>query len=388
VKRATVLGRLSPRRFLARHWQREPLLVRGAFPGFQDPIEPEELAGLACEPSVSSRLVLQGGSRRPWTVVQGPLSVGRLRRLPATRWTLLVQQVDRLWPAVAELRRPFSFLPTWRLDDVMVSYAVRGGGVGPHVDQYDVFLVQGRGRRRWRVARHFDPALVPGIDLRVLRRFRAEQEWVLEPGDLLYLPPGVAHHGTALEPCLTYSIGFRAPSSVDLAMAAAQGLVESGGRERLFADPQRPPARREGEIDEASLDALRTHLLREVGALGRDALALQVGELLTVPRGPVPDVAHAPSLAAIGERLERGADLVRAPGARIAWTRVTGGALLFVDGRSFSLGGDAAALAPQLGARERLGREDLPRRTAVLRFVRELLASGSYVLSRARRAGR
>jgi 50S ribosomal protein L16 3-hydroxylase len=372
-----VLGGLPARTFLARHWQRAPLLVRGAFPRWRDPVEPEELAGLACEPGVESRLVLQ----RPWRVLEGPQRAARLQALPKTGWTLLVQQVDRWLPAVAALRRPFRFLPTWRLDDVMVSYAAKGGGVGPHLDLYDVFLVQGRGRRRWRIAQRSDPALAPGIDLRVLRRFRAEQEWVLEPGDMLYLPPGVAHEGVALEPCLTYSIGFRAPSSADLAMIAAQALVETGARDRLAADRGRAPVRRQGEIDAASLRLLREHLRSELDALPADVLVRQVGELLTTPRGGPPAPRRAPPSSSVAKRLRGGAALERAPAARVAWAATADGALLFVDGRTFSLAGALAPLAAVIAAREVVPGRVLPRRADVVALVRALVTSGSFALA-------
>lgn len=373
-----VLGKLSDRQFLARHWQRRPLVVRGAFPRWRDPVEPEELAGLACEPGVESRLVLQ----KPWRVFEGPQRASRLRTLPAAGWTLLVQQVDRWLPGVAALRKPFCFLPTWRLDDVMVSYATKGGGVGPHVDLYDVFLVQGRGRRRWRVAQRFDPALVEGIDLRVLRRFRAEQEWVLEPGDMLYLPPGVAHEGVALEPCLTYSIGFRAPSTADVALLAAQALVEAGGRDRLVTDRGRSPARRTGEIDPASLRLLREHLKSELDAAPAEVFARQVGELLTAPRGEAPAPRRAPNVSAL---LRSGAALERGLGTRVAWVATPDGTLLFVDGRTFSLAGALAPLAAVIAARETVPADLLPRRADVAALVRGLVASGSF---RLRAAGR
>src|SRR5205814_7476806 len=157
-------------------------------------------------------------------------------RLPPSHWTVLVQGVDRHRPAVADLLEAFDFLPRWRVDDVMVSLAGPQGSVGPHVDGYDVFLLQGRGRRRWRIARRFDEEERPRLDLRVLRRFRAEAEWVLGPGDMLYLPPGVAHHGVALGECMTFSIGFRAPAPADLLAGFLHRLVQEADRSRLYED--------------------------------------------------------------------------------------------------------------------------------------------------------
>ena len=196
------------------HWQREPLLVRSAFPGFADPLSPRDVLRLACSPDAAARLVRH--ARGAWSVEHGPFQPRRFSRLPARDWTVLVQDTNHFSQRAGDLLARFDFIAHARVDDVMVSYAVPGGGVGPHVDSYDVFLLQGRGRRRWRISRQKDLAFVPGLPLKILARFRAEQEWVLEAGDMLYLPPGVAHEGVAETECLTWSIGFRAPTDREL----------------------------------------------------------------------------------------------------------------------------------------------------------------------------
>jgi len=246
----TLLGGRSARAFLADHWQKRPLLVRGAWPRFADPVSVSDLFGLAARADCESRLVIRDRAR--WRLEHGPFPAGRARTLPARRWTLLVQGLNHFIPAADRLLRAFRFLPYARLDDVMVSYAAPGGGVGPHVDSYDVFLLQGGGRRRWRIApaRGLEPD--PRAPLKVLRGFRAAHEWVLEPGDMLYLPPGVAHEGTALEPCFTYSIGFRAPAARELGVAFLAFLEEHlAPGERRYADPGRLPARRPAALDDA-----------------------------------------------------------------------------------------------------------------------------------------
>src|SRR5688500_12455173 len=175
--------KLDVKRFMRQHWQREPLLVRAAFPGFADPLAPREVLALAADPDADARLVHRRGAS--WSVEHGPLSSRRLKQLPRRDWTVLVQDTNRFSKAAGELLARFDFIPHARIDDVMVSYAVPGGGVGPHVDSYDVFLLQGRGRRRWRISSQRDHAIVPGLPLKILARFAPEQEWTLEAGDML-----------------------------------------------------------------------------------------------------------------------------------------------------------------------------------------------------------
>ena len=207
--------------FLRNHWQKKPLLIKNPWDSWNNPLTPDELAGLACEEEVESRLIMQADDTAgdTWMVENGPISERRFSQLGDKQWTLLVQAVDHFVPEVAALIEPFRFIPDWRIDDAMVSYAADSGGVGPHFDQYDVFLIQGMGKRRWKVGAMCDEstALMPHDDLRLLADFEATDEWILEPGDILYVPPGVSHEGIAVgDDCMTYSIGFRAPSRSEL----------------------------------------------------------------------------------------------------------------------------------------------------------------------------
>jgi 50S ribosomal protein L16 3-hydroxylase len=214
-----LLNDLTPAQFLAEYWQKKPLLIKKAIPGFQGLLTPEELAGLACEEEVESRIVQQTGEQ--WRLRNGPFSEKDFSKLPARDWTLLVQSVNHFLPEASQLLQQFSFIPHARLDDLMVSYAPHGGGVGPHFDSYDVFLLQGQGKRLWRISEQTDLSLVDGAPLRILKQFDTQQEWLLEAGDMLYLPPKIAHWGVAVsdgtEDCMTYSIGFRAPKHQELA---------------------------------------------------------------------------------------------------------------------------------------------------------------------------
>ncbi|HJT98110.1 MAG TPA: cupin domain-containing protein, partial [Rhodanobacteraceae bacterium] len=224
----SMLG-MAPAKFLRDYWQKRPLLIRGAFAQFADPLTPNDLAGLACEELALSRLIVHERKRDRWTVRSGPLAEGDFAKLPKRDWTVLVQDVDKWDADVAALLDAFAFLPSWRIDDVMVSYAVDGGSVGAHVDQYDVFLLQGLGRRRWRIS--VDPAASRDFrddaEIKLLRSFAPTHEWTLDPGDMLYLPPGVPHHGVAIGECLTYSVGMRAPSQAELVVDFAETFAQS-----------------------------------------------------------------------------------------------------------------------------------------------------------------
>lgn len=241
-----LFGTISARSFLRDYWQKRPLLVRAAIPAFADPLDWREVLALAGNPDAQSRLVRRRGTR--WSLEQGPIAPREFARLPKRDWTVLVQDTQHFSHAAQRLLERFSFIPHARVDDLMVSYAVPGGSVGPHVDSYDVFLLQGMGRRRWRISRQEDLEFRPGLPLKILRRFRPQEDWVLEPGDMLYLPPHIAHHGVAETECLTWSIGFRAPSDGELAHAFLDYLADHLALEGRFGDPGRAPARHPGAI--------------------------------------------------------------------------------------------------------------------------------------------
>lgn len=346
-----LLGGLSPARFLEYHWQKRPLLVRGAFARWQDPLVPEELAGLACEEGVNSRLVLERGGEHPWQVEYGPHASARFTRLPPTHWTVLVQDVDRHVPAAARLIEPFDFLPDWRVDDVMVSYAAPGGSVGPHVDAYDVFLIQGRGRRRWEISTQAvaPDNLVPGLELRILREFAPQESYVLEPGDMLYLPPGVAHHGVALEPCMTYSLGFRAPTDAELMEGILEHVLTGDAREARYADPDITPAAHRGEITAAALAQVREQVRRL--CLDPQELAHWFGRYVTATHGASPVETPTRPLqqtAALRGRAERAGGLWRDPACRFAYAQGDEGVWVFAHGDSARVPASCAEAAAWL----------------------------------------
>ena len=277
-----LLGGLTPAEFMRRHWQKRPLLIRRALAAPFRFVSRSRLFSLARSADVESRLVLRTGLGG-WTLAHGPFPRGALPPRAKPRWTLLVQGVDLHDESARELLDEFRFVPDARLDDVMVSFATDGGGVGPHVDSYDVFLLQAQGRRRWRIARRFDAALRRDAPLKVLRRFAAEQEHLLDAGDMLYLPPGWAHDGVAEGggDCMTFSIGFRAPRRTDLGIDLLERLLDgaAGGDGPLYADPKQSATRMPARIP-TPLVAFAVDAARRLVASERD-LKRALGEALT-----------------------------------------------------------------------------------------------------------
>lgn len=254
----TLLGGISAEHFLAEYWQKKPLLIRGAVPQFSGLLSPDELAGLACEDEAQSRLI--SCKKGEWKLEHGPFDERRFTKLPATDWTLLVQGVNHHLPEGADLLQQFNFIPHARLDDLMVSYAPDGGGVGPHFDSYDVFLLQGMGRRLWRISEQKDLTLVDGAPLRILKHFDTEQEWVLDAGDMLYLPPHIAHWGIAEGDCMTYSIGFRAPSAQELGAEFLGFMQERIKLAGMYADPGLVRQSHPAEISEKMVEQVNEML--------------------------------------------------------------------------------------------------------------------------------
>jgi 50S ribosomal protein L16 3-hydroxylase len=285
-----LLGGFTPAQFMRRFWHKQPLLVRGAAQGLDLSVDREDLLALACRDDVESRLIRR--DRGHWQLEHGPFKLRALHALPRRDWTLLVQGVNLVHPPAAALLARFDFVPHARVDDVMVSYAAPGGGVGPHFDSYDVFLVQGVGRRRWQVSAQGDLALRDGVPVKLLRRFVPEGTATLDAGDLLYLPPRFAHDGVAVEACTTWSVGFRAPTVNELARGFLEHLAEHADLPGRYADPRQPATLAPGCVPDALVDAA-LDAVRRVRATRRGA-ARFVGEWLTRPK---PHVFLDPPLA-------------------------------------------------------------------------------------------
>lgn len=354
---------MPPARFLREYWQKRPLLIRSGFEGFGKAIAPDDLAGLACEQAALSRIVLHDAKRDRWMLRNGPFAESDFARLPKTHWTLLVQDVDKWDMDVAALLDAFAFIPSWRMDDVMVSYAVDGGGVGAHVDQYDVFLVQGIGQRRWRIDARAKPAVDfrDDAELKLLREFIPTHDWILEPGDALYLPPGMPHEGTAIGECTTISIGMRAPSQAEMLLDFSEYLAEPLVDACRFTDPDLCPARATGEIDAAALARVRA-ALPHFAHVDNATLARWFGSFITRYRSAQMAAPPARTITAaqLATKLSK-ARMVRNPFSRFAWTRVGCAALLFVAGECHPC---MVALAKALCANRELAGSALPQKGA------------------------
>lgn len=336
---------MPPAEFLRDYWQKHPLLVRRAFPDLADaaaapPIEPEDLAGLACEEAALSRLVVHDPAADAWSVRHGPFDEALFPTLGERDWTLLVQDVDKWDADVAGLLEAFAFLPRWRIDDVMVSFAATGGSVGAHVDQYDVFLVQGEGRRHWRIDASVEPPLAfrDDVELKLLQHFSPTHEWELAAGDVLYLPPGVPHHGVALEPCLTYSVGMRAPSAAELMGDYIDTLAAGADESIRYRDPDLAPVADPTEIDADAMQRV-VEALNHLRMKDADALGDWFGRFITDYRnaGVGAPGAGTPPRIEVEWALAHGAALERHPWSRMAWRRSGRGASLYVSGESYRL---------------------------------------------------
>lgn len=323
----TQLGDISVEQFLAEYWQQKPLLIRQALPGFESPLSPDELAGLSLEDEVESRIILENHQGAPWQLRKGPFDDSTYQELPESNWTLLVQALDLFIPELSELRQQFQFLPDWRLDDIMASFAVDGGSVGPHYDHYDVFLLQAYGKRHWQIGQNCNEKSqqLDGTPLNILQDFNCLESHVLEPGDILYLPPKVAHWGIAQGDCITYSVGFRAPSQTQLLEEHFQSLTENISEFQRYEDPKL--AQRQHSHELLPEDVARVRQILEAQLKSSDSKIIDwLGRLLSEAKYP-------DSIEAKNNDTEIPAQLLKASDARCLFFRNNSKqAQLFING--------------------------------------------------------
>lgn len=279
-----ILGNISKEQFLKEYWQKKPLIIRQAYPNFEPIIAADELAGMSLEEEIESRIILENGPDSPWQLMSGPFEEETFSKLPADKWTLLIQGVDQWIPEAADLLQDFNFIPNWRIDDLMISFATDGGSVGPHYDQYDVFLLQAEGQREWRIGQMCSEQddFLKETKLRILSKFEETERWLLEPGDMLYLPPRLAHYGISQGNCQTYSIGFRAPSQSELMHSLVDQIDISSNEDQRYGDPDLALQHHSGKISTAALQQVRDFMTQAIA----DPLLLSdtIGKLMTEPK--------------------------------------------------------------------------------------------------------
>ncbi|WP_417223366.1 JmjC domain-containing protein [Amphritea sp.] len=346
-------GDISIEEFLRDYWQKKPLLVRNAFPDFDAPVGADELAGLSLEDDVESRLVIQSPDNNDWEIKHGPFDDETFAALPESHWTLLVQAVDHWVPEASEIVEQFRFIPNWRYDDLMVSFASQGGGVGPHYDNYDVFLIQTQGQRRWEVGGFFDQnsARRPNTPVMIMTDWDPEYNWVLEPGDMLYIPPQVGHNGIGeSDDCMTYSVGFRAPSHAEIMRNFTDFIGETLTSESRYTDPDLSLQDNPGEIRPEALDKIRTiftDYLQDDARLGE-----WLGKFVTDPKYPELDQSpeQPATIDEIRDALQTG-DLcfIRNEGSRFSYSVINDDQVqLYADGNCFKVSGTCCTLANSL----------------------------------------
>jgi 50S ribosomal protein L16 3-hydroxylase len=345
-------GGLAAEDFLRENWQKKPRVIRQAFPDFQCPVSADELAGLACEEAVESRIVVENENGKPWQLHNGPFQPERFSELPETHWTLLVQGLDHWVPEIADLLDDFRFVPNWRLDDIMASFAPRGGSVGPHFDQYDVFLLQAEGQRTWQFGGHCDETSnrVDGTPLRILKDWKPEETVTLNPGDMLYLPPGIGHHGIADNDCITLSIGFRAPTVDDLLTGFTDFLCSRSDASEHLSDPDLEVQSNPGAIGPNVIDRLDGKLREKLQ--DRRQLALWFGQYSTAPKSLETVAPPEETLTAdfLGQLISAANQIRWNEGSRFAYYEFSDETALFVDGEQYLLRGEARPIAGLLCA--------------------------------------
>lgn len=335
--------------FLRDYWQKKPLLIRAGSVSFMDLLEPEELAGLACEEGVESRLVQVNAAQDTWTLRQGPFSEDDFLSLPESHYSLLVQAVDHWVDDVAAMLSDFAFIPSWRIDDVMISYATDQGNVGPHFDYYDVFLIQGMGQKHWQIGDLCNSMTERSDDsgLRLLKNFVAREEWIVNAGDILYIPPGYAHYGVAIGNSMTYSVGFRAPSHADILSGVLDDALDTLSEDQRYADVSASLPVHSGEITADVIEHLQALIRTQM--LDPQRIRQWFGRTMTTPKYPLQedqavhehgedcdhDQFEIANIGDINAAFSAGAGIYKVPGARIAYAMADEGAELFADGECY-----------------------------------------------------
>ena len=382
------LGEMPYNQFLAEYWQKKPLLIRNALPMASSPVSAEVLAGLACEEEIESRIVIQHQPEKGWELKHGPFKESDFSTLPNSNWTLLVQAVDHWDSEAAKFLEQFAFIPRWRIDDLMVSYACDGGGVGPHYDNYDVFLVQTSGKRKWEIGGIYneDAPLLENLPVSILSDFNATESWVLEPGDILYVPPGFAHNGIAEgNDCITCSVGFRAPSHSEILREYTDFIGENLSESMRYEDPDLLTQKNTGEISAQTIEKIQHILQKYTG--DKKSISNWFGHYITSPKyaqesGTFSQVSEKTfTLGDLKTHLDSGKFIFRNESSRFAFKAIDNNLVLFVDGESFDISSDLNPLIEILCNKIKLSKQDITLTDENISLLLKLLQRGTLYLA-------
>jgi len=334
------LGNLTPEEFLNEYWQKKPLVIRQAFPDFQTPITAEELAGLSFEEEVNSRIVIEKDGDHPWQPIFGPMDDDTFSNLPESHWTLVINDLEKIVPEFAWLPDMFRFIPDWRLDDLMCSYAADQGSVGPHFDLYDVFIIQGQGKRRWQIstAEVSEDNQADDTPLRIHKTFEAEQEWILEPGDMIYIPPNVTHHGVSLGESISFSVGYRAVSHADLLNDFIAHITQNLSPKLTYQDADLETQVHSSEITDDAINRVK-NIFKEYLSPEHKEIDRWFGRYMSDPKTEHTETPEfsIESLDELIEEINNGAILNRHPASRFAFINRGNQSSLFVDGSDYNV---------------------------------------------------
>jgi 50S ribosomal protein L16 3-hydroxylase len=384
----TPLGDMPLKTFLSEYWQKKPLLIRKALPDITPPIAADVLAGLACEEGVESRLVIQGENEQDWKLKHGPFNDEIFSSLPDSHWTLLVQAVDHWVPEAGHLLNLFDFIPRWRIDDLMISYASNGGGVGPHFDNYDVFLIQTTGKRKWEIGSSYDETapLRQNMPVSILSEFETVETWVLEPGDILYVPPGIGHNGVAEgNDCMTCSVGFRAPSHSEILREYTDYIGENLSEALRYEDPDLIAQENTGEITAQTLKKIQ-RIMRKYTE-DKESIRDWFGRYITTPKYQgannleLEDIDGTYQINDLKIHLASGGLLVRNESSRFAFEVKNKKNILFVDGYCFDALDDSNELIETLCSKIELSDENFVQSDDNLNLLLLLLQRGAIYLA-------
>lgn len=334
------LGNLSPEDFLKNYWQKKVLVVRQAFPNFQCPISADEIAGLSCEEDVNSRIVIEKDGEHPWQPMFGPLDEDTFANLPESHWTLIINDLEKIVPELASIPDLFDFIPNWRFDDLMCSYAADQGSVGPHFDLYDVFIIQGEGKRRWQISTAEVPEenQVKDTPLRIQEEFNAEEEWILEPGDMIYIPPNVSHHGVSLGESISFSVGYRAVSHADLVNDFIAHITQSLSTKLTYQDADLSLQANSSEITKDATKRIKK-IFKEYLNPEHPEIENWFAKFMSDPKS---EYTEAPenlieSTEELINEIELGATLNRHPASRFAFIKNKKDSRIYIDGNDYDV---------------------------------------------------